>query len=105
MELNLILVINLETQNKTKFALLIEYNGNNLVGWQKQDNGISVQGSIENAAQGIFNEPFQIQGSGRTDAGVHAIGQVAHINLPLGHPLTLRPVSYTHLTLPTICSV
>ena len=94
MELNLILVINLETQNKTKFALLIEYNGNNLVGWQKQDNGISVQGSIENAAQGIFNEPFQIQGSGRTDAGVHAIGQVAHINLPLGHPLTLRHPFY-----------
>ena len=94
MELNLILVINLETQNKTKFALLIEYNGNNLVGWQKQDNGISVQGSIENAAQEIFNEPFQIQGSGRTDAGVHAIGQVAHINLPLGHPLTLRHPFY-----------
>lgn len=94
MELNLISVINLETQNKTKFALLIEYNGNNLVGWQKQDNGISVQGSIENAAQGIFNEPFQIQGSGRTDAGVHAIGQVAHINLPLGHPLTLRHPFY-----------
>lgn len=87
-------MINLETQNKTKFALLIEYNGNNLVGWQKQDNGISVQGSIENAAQGIFNEPFQIQGSGRTDAGVHAIGQVAHINLPLGHPLTLRHPFY-----------
>jgi len=87
-------VINLETQNKSKFALLIEYNGNNLVGWQKQDNGISVQGSIENAAQGIFNEPFQIQGSGRTDAGVHAIGQVAHINLPLGHPLTLRHPFY-----------
>ena len=87
-------VINLEAQNKSKFALLIEYNGNNLVGWQKQDNGISVQGSIENAAQGIFNEPFQIQGSGRTDAGVHAIGQVAHINLPLGHPLTLRHPFY-----------
>ena len=87
-------MINLETQNKSKFALLIEYNGNNLVGWQKQDNGISVQGSIENAAQGIFNEPFQIQGSGRTDAGVHAIGQVAHINLPLGHPLTLRHPFY-----------
>ena len=87
-------MINLETQNKTKFALLIEYNGNNLVGWQKQDNGISVQGSIENAAQGIFNEPFQIQGSGRTDAGVHAIGQVAHINLPLVHPLTLRHPFY-----------
>mgnify|MGYP005710461239 FL=1 len=87
-------MINLETQNKSKFALLIEYNGNNLVGWQKQDNGISVQGSIENAAQAIFNEPFQIQGSGRTDAGVHAIGQVAHINLPLGHPLTLRHPFY-----------
>ena len=72
---------NLEIQNKSKFALLIEYNGKNLVGWQKQDNRMSVQGSIENAAKAIFNDDFQIHYAGRTDAGVHALGQVAHINL------------------------
>lgn len=85
---------NLEIQNKSKFALLIEYNGKNLVGWQKQDNRVSVQGSIENAAKAIFNDDFQIQGAGRTDAGVHAIGQVAHINLPFGHQLTSKHPFY-----------
>ena len=84
----------MESENKSKYALLIEYNGNSLVGWQKQIDGISVQGSIENAAKKIFNDDFKIQGAGRTDAGVHALGQVAHINLPLGHPLTLKHPFY-----------
>jgi len=84
----------LESENKSKYALLIEYNGNSLVGWQKQIDGISVQGSIENAAKKIFNDDFKIQGAGRTDAGVHALGQVAHINLPLDHPLTQKHPFY-----------
>ena len=67
---------NLEVNKTVKFALLIEYDGNNLVGWQKQNEGISVQGSLEEAAKNIFNQEFEIQGSGRTDAGVHALGQV-----------------------------
>ena len=91
---NLILELNLENKNKSKYALLIEYNGNSLVGWQKQIDGISVQGCIEDAAKAIFNDDFKIQGAGRTDAGVHALGQVAHINLPLGHPLTLKHPFY-----------
>ena len=81
---------NLENKNKSKYALLIEYNGNSLVGWQKQIDRTSVQGSIEDAAKAIFNDDFKIQGAGRTDAGVHALGQVAHINLPIDHPLTLK---------------
>ncbi|MDC3071976.1 tRNA pseudouridine(38-40) synthase TruA [bacterium] len=81
--------------NKTfKYALLIEYDGNNLVGWQKQNKGISVQGSLEEAAKNIFNQEFEIQGSGRTDAGVHALGQVAHINLPKNHKLTTKHPFY-----------
>ena len=76
---------NLEINNTIKYALLIEYNGNDLVGWQKQNEGISVQSSIEDAAKKIFNKEFEIQGSGRTDAGVHALGQIAHINLSLIH--------------------
>ncbi len=72
---------NLEINKTVKFALLIEYNGNNLVGWQKQNEGISVQGCLRKAAKNIFNQDFEIQGSGRTDAGVHALGQVAHIHL------------------------
>ena len=85
---------NLEINNTIKYALLIEYNGNNLVGWQKQNEGISVQSSLEDAAKNIFNEEFEIQGSGRTDAGVHALGQIAHINLPKGHRLTSRHPFY-----------
>ena len=85
---------NLEVENKVKYALLIEYDGNGLVGWQKQDEGVSVQGSLEKAAKSIFNENFEIQGSGRTDAGVHALGQVAHIYLPKNHKLTSRHPFY-----------
>ena len=85
---------NLEINNTIKYALLIEYNGNDLVGWQKQNKGISVQSSLEDAAKNIFNEAFKIQGSGRTDAGVHALGQIAHINLPKNHRLTSRHPFY-----------
>ena len=85
---------NLEVENKVKYALLIEYNGNGLVGWQKQDEGISVQGSLQKAAKSIFNENFEIQGSGRTDAGVHALGQVAHIYLPKNHKLISKHPFY-----------
>ena len=85
---------NLEINNTIKYALLIEYNGNDLVGWQKQNEGISVQSSLEDAAKNIFNKEFEIQGSGRTDAGVHALGQIAHINLPKGHRLTSRHPFY-----------
>ena len=85
---------NLEINKTVKFALLIEYDGSNLVGWQKQNEGISVQGSLEEAAKNIFNQEFEIQGSGRTDAGVHALGQVAHINLPKNHKLTTKHPFY-----------
>jgi tRNA pseudouridine38-40 synthase len=87
-------VKNLESENSIRYALLIEYNGNDLVGWQKQNEGVSVQSSLEEAAKNIFNQKFEIQGSGRTDAGVHALGQVAHINLPKGHRLTSRHPFY-----------
>ena len=85
---------NLELDNTIKYALLIEYDGKGLVGWQKQNEGISVQGSLEEAAKNIFNQEFEIQGSGRTDAGVHALGQVAHINLPKNHKLTTKHPFY-----------
>ena len=51
---------NLEVNKTVKFALLIEYDGNNLIGWQKQNEGISVQGSLEEAAKNIFNQEFEI---------------------------------------------
>ena len=67
---------------KVRLALLIEYNGKDLVGWQKQNNGKSVQGEIEKVAKILFKIDCPLQGAGRTDAGVNALGQVAHIDIP-----------------------
>ena len=65
-----------------RFFITIEYDGTGLVGWQRQDEGDSVQGYLEQAALALTGAPCAIQGSGRTDAGVHAYGQVAHLDVP-----------------------
>jgi tRNA pseudouridine38-40 synthase len=59
-------------------ALLIEYDGTNYGGWQRQPNALTIQECLEKAALGIFGFKVSIVGAGRTDAGVHARGQVAH---------------------------
>ena len=61
-----------------RVKLLIEYDGSEYVGWQSQNNGRSVQGEIEYALRKIFNRKLRLYVAGRTDAGVHATGQVAH---------------------------
>ena len=64
-----------------RYKIHIEYEGTNLVGWQKQKNGISVQEILENALFKLTGEKKIIQGAGRTDAGVHALNQVAHFDI------------------------
>jgi len=64
-----------------RFALRIEYHGAPFVGWQRQAGQASVQGTIEAALARIAPEGPLVQGAGRTDAGVHATGQVAHVDL------------------------
>jgi tRNA pseudouridine38-40 synthase len=64
-----------------RYKLLIEYDGAPFVGWQVQDNGVSVQGVLTAAVAAFCGESVHVQGAGRTDAGVHALGQVAHIAL------------------------
>ncbi len=59
-----------------RYALLVSYDGTDFCGWQRQPNGRSVQAVLEGAAEEIFSAPVRIQASGRTDAGVHALGQV-----------------------------
>jgi tRNA pseudouridine38-40 synthase len=65
----------------TRFKLTIEYDGSNFVGWQRQDNGASVQGALEEAIFKLAGEISVVNGAGRTDAGVHAMAQVAHFDL------------------------
>ena len=65
----------------TRFALTVEYDGRPFVGWQRQDNGASVQAAIERAVHAITGESVAVHAAGRTDAGVHALGMRAHVDI------------------------
>ena len=64
-----------------RYRLSLEYDGGPFVGWQRQDNGASVQGVLEDAIEKFSGARVTVIGAGRTDAGVHALGQVAHFDL------------------------
>jgi tRNA pseudouridine38-40 synthase len=64
-----------------RFKLILEYDGAPFVGWQRQANGLSVQEVVEGAIFAMTAERATAHGAGRTDAGVHALGQVAHVDL------------------------
>ncbi len=65
----------------TRYRLTLEYDGGPFVGWQRQENGLSVQQAIEDAVRATVQEDVLVYGAGRTDAGVHALGQVAHVDI------------------------
>lgn len=62
-----------------KYKLIIEYDGTGYRGWQAQQNARSIQGTILQVAEKTLGPVSDFQGSGRTDAGVHALGQAAHL--------------------------
>jgi tRNA pseudouridine38-40 synthase len=65
-----------------KIKLLLSYDGTDYMGWQKQPGHSTVQGTLEHVLSQIYNEPVRAMGSGRTDSGTHAVGQVAHFEVP-----------------------
>ena len=71
--------------------ITIQYNGSNYCGWQKQPDSLGIQGTIEKAIYDITKEEVKLTGSGRTDAGVHALGQVANFKLSSGIPADRLP--------------
>ena len=81
-----------------RYKLTIEYDGRPFVGWQVQDNGPTVQGVLSEAVRAFCAEKVSIQGAGRTDAGVHALGQVAHVDLSRNwDPNRVRDALNAHL--------
>ena len=82
----------------TRYRLTIEYDGTDFVGWQRQDNGPSIQQELESSVHAFCGETVVVQGAGRTDAGVHALGQVAHFDIAREtNAATVRDALNAHL--------
>ena len=81
-----------------RYKLTLEYDGGPFRGWQRQSDGPSVQQALEDAVRGFCGAQVQVVAAGRTDAGVHATGQVAHLDLERRvTPETLRNALNYHL--------
>lgn len=81
-----------------RYKLTIEYDGTGLMGWQRQTHVPSVQQAMEEAIVKFCGQPIELFCAGRTDAGVHALGQVAHIDLPEPvRPFTIMQAVNFHL--------
>jgi len=81
-----------------RIKLTLEYDGTGYAGWQIQPNGDTIQQRVEEALEKVLREEIRIHGSGRTDAGVHALGQVAHFDtLSSLPPANIRDGANTYL--------
>lgn len=81
-----------------RYKLVVEYDGTPFTGWQLQTNGLSVQQAVEEAIERFAGEKVRIHCAGRTDSGVHATGQVVHVDLAKEwRPDTVRDATNAHL--------
>ncbi|MGH7095593.1 MAG: tRNA pseudouridine synthase A, partial [Stellaceae bacterium] len=88
-----------------RYRLTIEYDGTGLVGWQRQANGLSVQEALETAVAALCGEAVTVHGAGRTDSGVHALAQIAHLDLPRAMPPETIRNALNHYLRPQTISV
>ena len=88
-----------------RYKLTVEYDGTGLVGWQRQPNGASVQAALEDAVEKLSGERVTVHGAGRTDAGVHALAQVAHLDLAREFPEDTIRSALNHYLRPAPISV
>ena len=86
-----------------RYRLTIEYQGTRYHGWQGQRNARTVQGELLRAGGEVFGTPLDVQGSGRTDAGVHALAQVAHLEAPRALSPARLVTALNDLLPPDIC--
>ncbi len=70
-----------------RYKAIIAYDGTNFNGFQRQNNGRTIQEELEKTISKMASQPIKVHGSGRTDAGVHALGQVIHFDFPYERPL------------------
>ncbi len=88
-----------------RYKITVEYDGTNFFGWQYQENGISVQQVLEEAITKFSHEVSRIHGAGRTDAGVHALNQVAHFDLNKGFETRSVQSALNHFVRPHLISI
>jgi tRNA pseudouridine38-40 synthase len=88
-----------------RYRLTVEYDGTGLVGWQRQASGVSVQAALETAVAQFCGETVTVHGAGRTDAGVHALAQVAHVELAREFPEDTIRSALNHFLRPAAISV
>ncbi len=88
-----------------RYRLTIEYDGGPFVGWQRQKNGPSIQGALEDAIEKFSQSRVTVTGAGRTDAGVHALGQVAHFDLEREFPADKVREALNHFLRPAPVAV
>lgn len=79
-------------RGERRLKLIVAYDGAEFSGWQSQARGDTIQDRIETAIAKVFGQKLRVHGAGRTDAGVHALGQCAHVDLP---PTRLQPAVLT----------